>query len=335
MNEQPTPAPVEDESARLVDDAPAGRRLAVSSKKRTLIFEQALHQTEDGALYSYWPERWPVENLLDLLMDGTVFFGASYQNDPSGLAGKALKREWLHGYDVDTEIELARKEYNVNRGIRHVGLDPTQGGESNDTDFMAGAVAERLGNRLYPLDYFLEHKKVEDQAPYMDEWMELWEPNHVILEENSSRGFVYVALTTQINDGNGTRFHITVENPQNRNASMGAKLIRFLNMAARFQTGQIRLPARRNSEGELVILPEWQKFIDQWVKFPSGHDDALDAMYWCQYSAFKNSPARSVSKDAAGNVVNPHSTQNAPDAESDDGERVPAEPPVVVLDRRG
>jgi len=307
----------------------------VARKQRRLIFEQALHRDkETGELRSYWPERWPVDTLLDLAVEGSVFFAASYQNDPSGLAGKALKREWLHGYDIELELDMARKQAGIERGQIHVGLDPTQGGEQGDVDYMAGVAGERIRNRLFLTDYILEHKKVEEQAQYMDAWMETFEPNRVILEENSSRGFVYVALTTQINNGDGTRFHVDVEKPQDRAASMGAKLIRFLNMAARFQTGQIRLPARRNSDGELVILPEWNKFIDQWVKFPSGHDDALDAAYWCQYSAFRNLPAQSVSKDAVGNVVNPHT---APEESKESGLRAGmGQPPrQIPVDRRG
>ncbi|MCH7653776.1 MAG: hypothetical protein IIB14_08885, partial [Chloroflexi bacterium] len=85
----------------------------------------------------------------------------------------------------------------------------------------------------------------------------------------SSRGFVYAQMTTAVNDGAGTKYSVNVEKPQDVKASLGGKKIRFLSMAARYQSGQILVPGIIAQDGDIVIDPRWETFRTQWGGFPS------------------------------------------------------------------
>src|ERR1035437_4376238 len=43
-----------------------------------------------------WPEHWPVEKLLAKREAmGSALFNLQYQNDPSGMGGNVIRREWF------------------------------------------------------------------------------------------------------------------------------------------------------------------------------------------------------------------------------------------------
>lgn len=293
-----------------------------------LVYERALNVDPDtGRIVSYWPERWGLSDLYkEMVTSGGPIFGAAYMNDPSGLEGNVLKVPWLHFYLPD-ELERDRKANDIAHGTIHCGIDPTQGGQSGDPDFIGMMAGERIRNRLYLTNYHLTREPVEKQATSIDDWLTLNEPSFTVIEETSSKGFVYTALTTQIHGGSGTIWPITVEKPQDRSASQGGKMTRFLSMGARFQNGTILVPGMLDPTGHIVIDPRWEPFQLQWGGFPSGHDDLLDATYWCQYSAFKVEPAASVSKPPAGKELT-FKEQN-PDPTGPDLNR------TILLDDRG
>jgi phage terminase large subunit-like protein len=243
-----------------------------------LIFERAVHIDQDGGLRSYWPERWPLTALAGEYGNGSAFFAASYMNDPSLLEGNCLKTDWLHLYTED-ELRIAREAAGVSRGIVYTGIDPTQGGEGDDPDFMAMFTIEVIDQRGFALDFHYTRKPVEEQADEIEAYLQIWKPNFVRLEEASSRGFVYAGLTTGVNGGQGSIFNIEVKKPQG-SKDKGGKKIRFLAMAAHAENSRLRFPSIITPQGNMIIDPRWAVFAEQWRTFPSGHDDILDAMYW-------------------------------------------------------
>ena len=227
-----------------------------------LIYERALRMDENGNVVSYRPERWKVSHLVkELITAGPPIFGASYMNDPSGLEGNVLKVHWLRYY-LPAELEAARSLAGIARGVVHCGIYPTQGGEGTNPDYMGLMAGERIQNHYYLTDFHMVRKPVDEQAQTIEDWLDLQLPDFCVIEETSSRGFVYAQMTTAVNDGAGTKYSVNVEKPQDVKASLGGKKIR-----------------------------------SQWGGFPSGHDDLLDAAYWSQYSAFKVTPAVSVVKN--------------------------------------
>ena len=251
-----------------------------------LIFETAFHISEDGELESYWPGRWPVASLMHLLQtSGSAFFAASYMNDPSALEGNSLKTAWLHPYS-QTELQAARIALGVQQGTIWSGLDPSIGGkEASDLDYFGMFTIEVLGSKGFCRDYHFDRLQLDQQGQVVEDWLDTQRPDMVILEESSSRGFVYTALMTQVNGGNGTKWPVQVRQAQ-ASRDRGGKHVRLQKMAARFQNKQIMVPGEE-SGGELVIAPSWSAFVNQWRTFPSGHDDLLDAAYWAQYEAFE------------------------------------------------
>lgn len=258
---------------------------------RKLIFERAIKIDEEGNPISYWPDRWPLKKLLEERLSVTpTFFSVSYQNDPAALEGNVLKINWLHVY-TSAELQAARTAANCDRGMVIVGIDPTHGG-TTDPDFSAMVALEVINNRGFLLDYKATKIDVETQPQYIEEWCDIWKPDLVKIEEGSNKGFIYTAMTSQVNGGKGSKYPIVTYKPQS-NAG-GGKQIRLLGMAARFENGQVKLPAREDML-DLEPDPRWDLFIQQWRSFPAGHDDILDACAWACFETFSTSLVASVS----------------------------------------
>lgn len=279
-----------------------------------LIFERALKlspldpEDPEGprTTVSYWPTRWPLPLLAkELAGMGSAYFAASYQNDPSALEGNALKASWITWYE-ESELINARMAAGVVRGSVHVGIDPTAGGTGPDPDFCAMVAGERINNTAYLLDCNMVRLPIEDQAQAMENWMDIWLPSFCVVEDTSARGYVYTALSSQINDGKGSKYPFAIEKPQGGNAQ-GSKLTRFLSMAARFENSQIRVPGVKTTNG-WEPTKRFEQWFDQWRSFPSGHDDSLDATFWCQFSMFKIPGAVIATKDSAEVVNSPNMT---------------------------
>ena len=267
-----------------------------------LIYERAIHvHPQTGELISYWPEHWPIENLARkwrAVSSGP--FGAGYQNDPNALSGNALQRDWLHFYDKD-DLDAHRRTLGVQRGTQHAGADPTRGGSGRDPDFFATILAERLENRCYFIDFFNERLNIDKQAQFLEDWLDVRGGIVTgVIEDTSEKGYVWNDLQmvnpvldkngVQIGPARGTKYPWVVEKAQGRSA-VGAKELRYLAMAPRFKNAQIMIPGTRHGDGWLVD-PKWDIFVQEWCAFPSGHDDLLDAAFWCAFAVFgKEAPA--------------------------------------------
>jgi phage terminase large subunit-like protein len=78
---------------------------------RGIPFFTEMALSEDGA--ALWPERWPAEKLAaKRAAMGSALFNLQYQNDPSGMGGNVIRREWFRYVERLPE-----------RGMRRVGLD--------------------------------------------------------------------------------------------------------------------------------------------------------------------------------------------------------------------
>jgi hypothetical protein len=260
-----------------------------------LIFERAIHRDPDtGDYVSYWPERWPLELLADELVgQGVPFFSAAYMNDPAALTGNVLKVEWLHYY-TDAQLEAAREAANVERGLVYIGADLSAGGKGQDPDYMGLMAVEVIANRGFLIAFYTGRHPVEKQADMIEIFADQHKPTLIVLEDTSSRGFAYVSFSSLINDGRGTRWPVVVRTPQGARDS-GGKTRRLLAVSARFMASQIRVPGIFK-DGDLIVHPEWQGFLQQWRSYPTGHDDILDANYWAAYEAFSDIVAAGTTK---------------------------------------
>lgn len=219
---------------------------------------------------------------------------------------------------------MARQAAGVPHGTRHAGVDPTLGGTGVDPDDCAMVCGEVISGQAFLIDCFADRFPIDHQAQTIEDWLSIWEPAFSIVEDTQSKGYVYTALTTQINGNKGTRHPFRIEKPQGGHAQ-GSKLTRFLSMAARFENGQVRVPGVLNPDGTLGPHPRFEKWWQQWRSFPSGHDDTLDATYWCVFSLFAIEAGIAV-------VMGPDGRVTTPPEIAVDGTPMPA---PEVVDSRG
>lgn len=309
----------------------------------SLIYETAIHRDPDtGDLYSYWPDRWPLDTLFEELFDsGSPFFGRSYMNDPAALQGNSLKVSWLHFY-LPEHLTSARADARVERGFRYVGFDPSGGGKTADPDYFALGAAEVINNRGYLLDYHFDRRPVDEQAQIAEDWCDVWKPDYLLIEDIASEGHVYTAFTSQINSSQGSKYPIEVCTPQG-SKTQGGKQIRLQSMGARFQNGQVLVPGIIR-DNQLTYDPKWEAFVNQWRTFPAGHDDILDGFYWSLSKAFDAVTAAASATDPAHRHATPQDYNESPEKfrertlkllDGISGGTYSGIPEVPVTDRRG
>ncbi len=249
-----------------------------------LVYERAIHVDEEtGELSSYWPEYWPLEVLAERWRAlGSGAFAASYQNDPSALQGNLLQADWLTYYPPE---ELDALRASADTTTRIAGVDPTRGGQGRGADYFACVLGELHDGKLYLTDFFNKRLPVDHAAQFLEDWLKARGGiTYGVIEDISARGYVWNDLQN-VNDGRGSAYNWLIERVQSR-AAVGSKEMRFLAMAPRFRAGQVKVPGAYTANHTLTIDPRWAPFFQQWTSFPSGHDDLLDAAYWCQYGAF-------------------------------------------------
>jgi phage terminase large subunit-like protein len=286
-----------------------------------LIYQAALYPDEEGNLQSYWPERFSVEELINTArVIGSLNFAVSYQNDPSGLGGNFLKYDWLHYY-LPEDLADARKRHGVERGWLSAGIDPTFGGEGSDPDFMSIFVIEVCGNEGFAVAHLNVRMGVQSQGARIHSFLAPLRPSRVQLEEVAKNGYVYNDLKNHVR----SNLPIQVVRPETN--MKGNKQVRFMQMAPRFETAQVRIPGRMDG-GNLVAHHDWLDFVTAWTAFPAGHDDLLDAAYWAIHGAFQ---------DIAPGFVSIYSGKTAPQltsagkqAEDDKGRKI-----EIAVDERG
>lgn len=253
-----------------------------------LVFERALHEVTDPAtneskIVSYW-DRVSLEKLASNYADGPEYFGPSYMNDPGLASGNLLKRTWLQPYLVDQLYE-ARSIARVQHGIVYAGVDTTEGGDHVGADYCTMAAGERVGGILYLKTYRMAKLSVEHQAQRISDWLDAVNPTLTTIEDRVTRGYVWRALSTEVNGGSGTKHAFLIDKP--KGSDQGSKVARFMSMGARFSSGRILVPGIADEDGNVTIDPSWFPFVEQWTSFPAGKDDLLDAVYWCVETAFK------------------------------------------------
>lgn len=86
-----------------------------------------------------WPERWPVETLLDMQARKPFWFAAQYQQRPVPRGGGRFKREWFDGKYVREAPE------QVDARVRWWDKATTQG----KGDWSVGARLSRVGHKFY------------------------------------------------------------------------------------------------------------------------------------------------------------------------------------------
>lgn len=205
-----------------------------------------------------WESKWTIEDLLLKREEiGTIFFNREYQNDPSGLHGLVLDREWLKFYDFDDIYNASTGKYFTDLEIYQawdLAIAETEG--SDYTVCVTFGVTR--DNKMYVLDIFRDRISFPKQVDKVIELASDWKPIQIGIESNTYQ----LALSQQVKDISFL--------PIKEIYNMGNKERRIIKNSVYYEGGRVLLP------DDLKVVDD---FIAEYVQFPrGGHDDMLDAM---------------------------------------------------------
>lgn len=226
----------------------------------------------EGKFISYWPERWPVEEILKIKERmGTLAFNSQFMCDPSGYAGQLFDPEWLQYYNPLHDIipVWGNLEFVVS-------VDPniTEDPESDNTAIVTGAVDRKSGT-VYILDMFAKPLGFVNQVKEIQHYggkRQVTVGNHRYESEMrvSKIGIESVAYQRSLQQ-TGYMLGMPVVEVKQHNKN---KEIRVLGMQPHIENGRVRFP-----DPSVLKAPWWDGFYEEYCTFPKGRrDDRMDAL---------------------------------------------------------
>lgn len=209
---------------------------------------------EDGE--SYWPEKEPVESLLQLKEKGAFTFAGQYQQQPYVLGGELIKGEWFKRY-----IELPPEKYWTRRAIFADTAMKT--GEQNDYTVFLDAMLDRDG-KCYVLNVW--RKKVNAVGLLQmakDIWASVAGKAQAMYIEDKASG---TGLIQQLQSQDQFIPVIPIERTKD-------KLTRLMEVQPRIQAGGVYLP--ENAHWVVDFVTECEAFT---ANDSHQHDDQVDPL---------------------------------------------------------
>lgn len=208
---------------------------------------------------SLWPERWPLEALLQKKSNmAPMFWNAQYQQNPTGEAGALIKREWWKDWEKEDPPDC---EYVI------MSIDAAQESH-NRADYNACQVwgvfyqdndkGEPVANIIL-LDAWKKRMEYPELKKTMLLEYEKWEPDTFVIEKKSSGSVLFQEFrnaglpVSEFTPGKGQD-----------------KIARVNSVTDMFESGLIWAPRERRWAMEV---------IEECSDFPNGdNDDQVDAM---------------------------------------------------------
>lgn len=239
----------------------------------------------DREVETLWPERWPLEDLIEKLLtemqseDGSsLVFKRENQNDPRAMEGQVLTQDMLHFVSPD---EVPDQGLRFIAGVDVAVEDDAEKAARGDTDWWAVSVLadHPPSNTTYVVE--LERKRGITMKRALG-WISTvlsgvertWgQPvSRVVVEGNQAQRWLVQEAREE-----DMRFQ--------RTTSSGSKEERIISMASRFEAGRVRVvdpsldAGLEQEQSRKRASQKWQSFTDEWVSFPTGsHDDRLDSI---------------------------------------------------------
>ncbi|MFC6825685.1 hypothetical protein [Halopelagius fulvigenes] len=217
----------------------------------------------DEEIRVLWPEHKPPESLLYDIVDGDdslPIWRRENQQDPHALSGEVFRSEWLTYVD---ELPAPESSYEWVAGMDLGLVDDLQQAVENDTDYTTLAVVawDTTTDRGY-LTHLARKRglSVKGAADWAVEQLRDVNVDSMLVEQNANRG-----VSQRLRDDTPI--------PAKGTTSTGSKEERIHNMAAEFESSDLRIIGDPAAE-------TWRDFeTDEWLQFPSAtHDDRLDAI---------------------------------------------------------
>lgn len=209
---------------------------------------------DDGE--SYWPEKEPIDSLLQLKEKGNFTFEGQYQQRPYVLGGEIIKGEWFGRY-----TELPPEKHWVRRAIFADTAMKT--GEANDFTVFLDALLARDG-KVYVLNVW--RKKV--MAPGLlqlakDVWASTQGRAQALYIEDKASG---TGLIQQLQDGTQFIPVLPIERTKD-------KFTRVMEVQPRIQSGGVMLP--ESAPWVVDFISECEAFT---ANDTHKHDDQVDPL---------------------------------------------------------
>jgi len=194
-----------------------------------------------------WPKVWSYENLMKKKKDiGTIFFNCQYQNDPTGMEGDVLKKDWLHSWSKPPDMKLL---------LFYAAVDPSLGEHDLSAIAILGYNPET--RQLYLFDVWAERVGPPGFFKKLHKLHIEYNFAKIYVESNAfQKVLTYIPEFTQGLPISPTR---TDTNKQRR----------IIAMSSHFESKRVLVnPTINNIKHE---------FVTEWIQFPRGeYDDALD-----------------------------------------------------------
>lgn len=232
----------------------------------------------DDEIRVLWPDHKPAPALLYDIVDGDdtlPIWRRENQQDPHALSGEVFKSEWLTYVD---ELPKPESSYRWVAGMDIGLVEDLQQAAENDTDWTALAVIawDSTTNRGYLTHLDRDRgMSVKRAAEWAEEQLAGVAVDTMLVEQNANRG-----VAQRLRDDSPI--------PASGTSSTGSKEERIHNMAAEFESSDLRIVGAPTAE-------TWRSFETQeWLQFPnSAHDDRLDA---CEIAIRAANAGNSVSR---------------------------------------
>jgi predicted phage terminase large subunit-like protein len=210
---------------------------------------------EGDDMKSLWPERWPLNLLLQKKENmAPQFWNAQYMQNPTGEAGALIKREWWNDWEKEDPPNC---EYTI------MAVDAAQE-TNNRADYTAWQMwgvwyDEREKANLILLDAWRQRLEYPELKKAMLEEYKRWEPDTFLIEKKSSGSVLYQEFrnmglpVSEFTPGKGQD-----------------KIARVNSVSDIFASGLVWVPKSKRWAMEV---------IEECSDFPNGdHDDQVDAM---------------------------------------------------------
>jgi len=227
---------------------------------------------EDGKPISYWPERWPVEALLEIKERmGSLAFASQYQCDPSGYAGAIFNPDHLQYYDPTKTLTHIWNNLDF---IMAIDPNITDAPESDNTAIVTGAIDRKHG-QIYVLDIFAKPLDFTGQLRELQRHgnrIQMNVGNHKYEPEMkiSKIGVEATAYQRSLQQS-GYLLGLPVVEVKQHNVK---KEIRIIRLQPHIESGRIRFP-----DPSIIKVPWWDAFFEEYFTYPKGRrDDRLDAL---------------------------------------------------------
>lgn len=221
-----------------------------------------------------WPALKPPEAICYDIVDGddsTAVWERENQQDPEALSGQVFTSDMLtYTGSLPVDEDGDRKPLMWVGGLDLGLVDDPQKAAEGETDYFALAIVGVDGDSQTA---YLDHltRKRGMSVKQASEWVQ----DHVNGRVPESPGYPLDALLVEQNAGRGVgqRLRDSTPVPAENVSSSGSKEERIHNLAADFESGDLRI------HGDPMDDP-WRTFEQsEWLPFPTGaHDDMLDAV---------------------------------------------------------